>query len=85
VRFATYNASLYEQTDGGLIARLEAGDDKARQIAAVIQHQRPDVLLLNEFDYDDREARPMSFSANISRSGSSARRRSVTRIDSLRR
>ena len=50
VRFATYNTSLYEQTDGGLIARLEAGDDKARRIAAVIQHQRPDVLLLNEFD-----------------------------------
>ena len=56
MRFATFNASLYADSDGGLIARLQAGDDKARRIAAVIQHQRPDVLLLNEFDYDDRHA-----------------------------
>ncbi len=56
LRFATYNTSLYADTDGGLVARLGAGDEKARRIAAVIQHQRPDVLLLNEFDYDDRQA-----------------------------
>jgi hypothetical protein len=55
VRFATYNTSLNDDRDGGLIARLEAGDDKARKIAAVIQHQRPDVILLNEFDYDDAQ------------------------------
>ena len=52
VRFATFNTSLYSDEVGGTIARLEAGDEKARQIAAVIQHTRPDVLLLNEFDYD---------------------------------
>lgn len=52
VRFASYNASLYSDEAGGLIARLEAGDEAARSIAAVIQHQRPDVLLLNEFDHD---------------------------------
>ena len=52
VRFATYNGSLYSEKDGGLVARLEAGDAKAASIAAVIQHQRPDVLLINEFDYD---------------------------------
>ncbi len=52
VRFATYNSSLYTETVGGLVARLEAGSDKAASIAAVIQHQRPDVLLINEFDYD---------------------------------
>ncbi|MBB5014255.1 endonuclease/exonuclease/phosphatase family protein [Rehaibacterium terrae] len=52
VRFATYNVSLYSTEPGGLIARLEAGDEGARKIAAVIQRQRPDVLLLNEFDYD---------------------------------
>ena len=55
VRFATYNTSLYSEQDGGLIARLQAGDDKARNIAAVIQKQRPDILLLNEFDYDDAQ------------------------------
>jgi endonuclease/exonuclease/phosphatase family metal-dependent hydrolase len=52
LRFATFNTSLYDEEHGGLIARLDAGDDDARRIAAVIQHQRPDVLLLNEFDYD---------------------------------
>jgi Endonuclease/Exonuclease/phosphatase family len=52
IRFATYNTSLYAETSGGLIARLQKDDDNARKIAAVIQHQKPDVLLLNEFDYD---------------------------------
>lgn len=52
IRVATYNTSLYSDRDGGLIARLERDDDKARRIAAVIQRVRPDVLLLNEFDYD---------------------------------
>jgi len=56
VRFATYNTSLYSEAGGGLIARLDTGDDRAARIAAVIQHQRPDVLLLNEFDYDDQHA-----------------------------
>lgn len=52
LRVATYNSSLYDDRDGGLIARLDAGDANARKIAAVIQHQRPDILLLNEFDFD---------------------------------
>jgi endonuclease/exonuclease/phosphatase family metal-dependent hydrolase len=51
IRVATYNASLYDDA-GGLVARLGAGDANARAIAAVIQRMRPDVLLLNEFDYD---------------------------------
>ena len=52
VRFATYNTSLYSDEDGGLVKRLQAGDEAARKIAAVLQHIRPDVVLLNEFDYD---------------------------------
>ncbi|WP_295364377.1 endonuclease/exonuclease/phosphatase family protein [Arenimonas sp.] len=52
LRVATFNTSLYSPEAGGLVARLEAGDERARKIAAVIQRQRPDVLLLNEFDYD---------------------------------
>ena len=55
LRVATYNSSLNDDRTGGLIARLEAGDDRARRIAAVIQHQRPDLLLVNEFDYDEDE------------------------------
>jgi hypothetical protein len=52
VRVATYNTSLYSDEDGGLVRRLEKGDDKARKIAAVLQRVRPDLVLLNEFDYD---------------------------------
>jgi endonuclease/exonuclease/phosphatase family metal-dependent hydrolase len=53
LRFATLNTSLYDEEHGGLIARLDAGDEDARRIAATIQHHQPDVLLLNEFDYDE--------------------------------
>ena len=52
VRVATYNTSLYDDEEGGLIRRLESGDAHARDIAAVIQRVRPDIVLLNEFDYD---------------------------------
>jgi endonuclease/exonuclease/phosphatase family metal-dependent hydrolase len=53
VRFATYNTSLNDDQAGGLIAKLQKGDDNAKRVAAVIQREHPDVLLLNEFDYDD--------------------------------
>lgn len=52
VRVATYNTSLYDEQAGGLVARLRAGDGDARNVAAVLQRVRPDVVLLNEFDYD---------------------------------
>ena len=53
VRVATYNASLYSDEAGGLIRELEGGSSHARKIAAVLQQVRPDLVLLNEFDYDD--------------------------------
>lgn len=52
LRIATYNTSLYDEAEGGLVARLEKGDEAARGIASVLQLIRPDVVLLNEFDYD---------------------------------
>jgi endonuclease/exonuclease/phosphatase family metal-dependent hydrolase len=52
LRVATYNVSLNHGDAGGLIAQLEADHLPARQVAAVIQRVRPDLLLLNEFDYD---------------------------------
>ena len=54
LRVATYNTSLYDDSDGGLVKRLAAGDEHARKVAAVIQVVRPDLLLLNEFDFDER-------------------------------
>lgn len=53
VRVATYNTSLYTPTAGGLITQLEGDDAHARKVAAVLQKVRPDVVLINEFDYDD--------------------------------
>lgn len=52
LRVATYNTSLYSDAAGGLIQRLEQGDADAGRIAAVLQRVRPDLVLLNEFDYD---------------------------------
>ena len=52
LRVASYNVSLYDEDAGGLIQRLELGNAHARRIAAVLQKVRPDIVLLNEFDYD---------------------------------
>ena len=52
LRVATYNTSLYSDQAGGLIAELEGDSPHARKIAAVLQVVRPDLVLLNEFDYD---------------------------------
>jgi 3-phytase len=53
VRFATFNASLNRAAEGQLVADLSTpGDAQAQVIAETIQRERPDVLLLNEFDYD---------------------------------
>ncbi|MFC3715944.1 endonuclease/exonuclease/phosphatase family protein [Luteimonas soli] len=52
LRIATYNVSLYDDAAGGLVRRLESGDDRARRIATVLQRVRPDIVLINEFDYD---------------------------------
>lgn len=53
VRFATFNASLNRGVEGGLVADLSDPDDpQAATVAEIIQRVRPDVLLLNEFDFD---------------------------------
>jgi hypothetical protein len=52
-RFATFNASLNRAAEGELIADLSTPDDvQVQAVAEVIQRVRPDVLLINEFDFD---------------------------------
>ncbi|MBD5785025.1 endonuclease/exonuclease/phosphatase family protein [Cellulosimicrobium terreum] len=52
LRVATYNASLNRAAQGELVADLSTPDDaQAATIAEVLQRARPDVVLLNEFDY----------------------------------
>ena len=63
VRFATFNVSLNRPALGMLREHLAspAVDDvyrrQARNVAEVIQRTQPDVVLLNEFDYDPDAAR----------------------------
>lgn len=52
IRFATFNIAMGLESEGELHQRLSSGNDIAlKKVAAVIQSVRPDVLLLNEFDY----------------------------------
>ncbi|CAG2086679.1 endonuclease/exonuclease/phosphatase family protein [Xanthomonas euroxanthea] len=52
LRIATYNTSLYSDQAGGLVRELQGDSAHARKIAAVLQRVRPDLVLLNEFDFD---------------------------------
>ena len=52
IRFATFNIAMGLESEGELYRRLQSGEDEAlKKVAAVIQSVRPDVLLLNEFDW----------------------------------
>lgn len=65
VRVATYNASLNRATAGQLITELQTGaNSQARKVAEIIQRVRPDILLLNEFDYDARGIAAAHFQSN---------------------
>lgn len=52
VRFATFNASLNRNFAGQLVADLSTPNNvQAKTVAEIIQRTRPDVLLINEFDF----------------------------------
>lgn len=52
VRFATFNASLNRNFEGQLVSDLSTPDNvQAQTVAEIIQRTRPDVLLINEFDF----------------------------------
>lgn len=53
VRVATFNASLNRFNAGDLVRDLSApGNAQAATVAEIIQRVRPDILLVNEFDFD---------------------------------
>ncbi|HEX2316270.1 MAG TPA: endonuclease/exonuclease/phosphatase family protein [Thermomonospora sp.] len=65
VRFATFNASLNRGAEGALVADLSTpGDAQARTVAEIVQRARPDVLLVNEFDFDARGTAARLFQDN---------------------
>jgi len=52
VRFSTFNASLNRNFEGQLVTDLSTPDNaQARAVAEIIQRTRPEVLLINEFDF----------------------------------
>jgi hypothetical protein len=52
VRVATFNASLNRNAEGQLVADLSTpGNAQAATVAEIIQRVRPDILLINEFDF----------------------------------
>jgi hypothetical protein len=65
VRFATFNASLNRTVEGELIADLSTpADVQAQTVAEIIQRVRPDVLLINEFDFDAQGTAAQLFQQN---------------------
>jgi len=65
IRFASYNASLNRFNAGDLINELATpGSAQPAAVAETIQRARPDVLLINEFDYDVGEVAASLFQEN---------------------
>jgi len=52
VRVATFNISFNRRNAGDLTADLNNQDPQAIKVARILRTVRPDVVLLNEFDYD---------------------------------
>jgi endonuclease/exonuclease/phosphatase family metal-dependent hydrolase len=53
LRVATFNCSLNRDAEGQLIRDLKGGENlQARKVARILRTVRPDIVLLNEFDFD---------------------------------
>src|SRR5256885_17149185 len=65
LRFATFNASLNRDKAGQLLHDLSTPDDpQIQNVAEIIQRVNPDVLLINEFDYDSLDRATVLFQKN---------------------
>lgn len=68
VRFATFNASLNRSGAGLALADLSSpGNAQASAVAEIIQRTRPEVLLINEFDFEPDNALADAFQENYLR------------------
>jgi hypothetical protein len=57
IRVATFNVALNRKALGDLAMDLKQSDEQATKIAAIIQSVAPDILLVNELDYDEETAK----------------------------
>ncbi len=65
IRIAVFNTSLYRDETGALIADLsQTGNPQIEAVASIIRAVNPDILVLNEFDYDKEGAALKAFQEN---------------------
>ena len=65
IRVATFNASLNRTSSGQLATDLNVTTNaQARRVAEILQRVRPDIVLINEFDYDAQGLSRERFHAN---------------------
>jgi endonuclease/exonuclease/phosphatase family metal-dependent hydrolase len=57
LRIATFNSAMNRKKAGELADDLAQGDSQAKKIAEIIAKVSPDILLLNELDYDQDTAK----------------------------
>jgi len=74
-RVATFNCSLHRNNAGQLITDLSTPNNaQAATVAEIMQRVAPDVVLLNEFDYDNTNSAATLFQQNylsVSHNGTS--------------
>lgn len=56
IRIATFNVSMNRSADGGLLKDLVDNNEQIRKVASIIRLNRPDIVLLNEFDYHPKNS-----------------------------
>lgn len=65
LRVATFNTSFFRSTDGALAAELSGNSTQATEVAEILKHIRPDIVLLNEFDWDAEGKAAADFNARF--------------------
>ncbi len=65
LRIATFNIAMGLEEAGQMRQALEGGEDpRLRNVARILREVRPDIVLLNEFDYDPSIDAAALFNAN---------------------
>lgn len=70
IRVATFNASLSRNGPGVLLSDLRKGDQsQIEAVAQIIRITRPDILLINEFDFDLEQLASAAFTDLLRENG----------------
>jgi endonuclease/exonuclease/phosphatase family metal-dependent hydrolase len=70
LRIATFNIAMGLAEEGQLTSALNSGDDeRLQQVAGILRQVRPDIVLLNEVDYDPNTDAARLFNENYLAAG----------------